>query len=73
MSEPIPDEPLDEDDLDEAAEDDEAGELGHPDQLPTPGPGEDDEDGTAEETGALVDEDEDPGVPLPDDPHNPAE
>lgn len=56
---------------DEATDDDEAGELAPDDQLPDPGPGEADDDGTAEETGSVIDDDEDPGTPLPDDPFGP--
>lgn len=34
-------------------------------------PGELDDDGTAAETGAVLDDDEEPGQPLPDDPFGP--
>lgn len=57
--------------VDDPADDDEAGETGNPDDLPDPGPGEAEEGELTEDTGALIDEDEDPGTPLPDEPHNP--
>lgn len=67
-----PEDPQDVDEpVDDPAEDDEAGETGTPDDLPEPGPGEAEEGELTEDTGALIDEDEDPGVALPDDPHAP--
>jgi hypothetical protein len=65
VMDPVLDESYEED---PGAEDDEAGDTGDPDQLPEPGPGETDEGELTEDTGSLIDEDEDPGTPLEDDP-----
>lgn len=59
-----------EDDVDEIGSEEFTGDVGNPDDLPAGGPGEDDDDGTAAETGAVIDDDEDPGTAVDDQPFN---
>lgn len=72
--EPQPvDDPVDDGDAqtiedDETADDDEAGDVAADDELPEGGPGEIDEAELTEDTGSLIDEYEDPGIPEDDDP-----